>query len=167
MEPSDALSAAAQIAATLTGFTGVVAVFGSGAVHEWPEADRFRLQLLLTASIVPLVLSLLGLLLLTTDVQPSVIWSACSGVAAALFVATGIRNLRTFRKIGPQLDVARGSSLIFILTSSVGIATCLLQIFNMVVWRAFWPFFTVIVAGMLIALVQFVRLILLQPMSRS
>ena len=51
--PMGNISVAAQIAVTLTGFTGVVAVFGPGAVHEWDEGDRLRLRLLLFASIVP------------------------------------------------------------------------------------------------------------------
>jgi len=65
MEPGEALGIAAQIAVALAGFAGVVVVFRREAVHEWSEIDKLRLRLLLANSILPLALSMLGLLLLT------------------------------------------------------------------------------------------------------
>jgi len=164
MEPSEALSVGAEVAVTLTGFTGVVAVFGSGAVHEWSEGDRLRLRLLLSASIVPLGLCLLGLLLLTTDLAPALTWQWCSAVSALLFLTIGINNLRTFRAIGiARMNATPGSNLVFLATSLLGLATCALQLLNVVVLQAFWPFFAQIVTSMLIALLQFSRLILVRP----
>jgi hypothetical protein len=54
MEPSEALSAAAQIEVALAGFAGVVVVFRRESVHDWSAIDKFRLRLLLTNSILPL-----------------------------------------------------------------------------------------------------------------
>jgi hypothetical protein len=51
MEPSEALSTAAQIAVTLAGFAGVVVVFRRESVHEWSPIDKFRLRVLLINSI--------------------------------------------------------------------------------------------------------------------
>ncbi|PYL56901.1 MAG: hypothetical protein DMF31_11665 [Verrucomicrobia bacterium] len=65
MEPGEALSTAAQIAVTLAGFAGVVVVFRRESVHDWSPVDKLRLRLLLTNSILPLVLCMIGLLLLT------------------------------------------------------------------------------------------------------
>src|SRR5205823_5989842 len=65
MEPGEALGIAAQIAVALAGFAGVVVVFRRESVHEWSGVDKLRLRLLLANSILPLGLSMLGLLLLT------------------------------------------------------------------------------------------------------
>jgi hypothetical protein len=65
MEPGEALGIAAQIAVALAGFAGVVVVFRREAIHEWSGIDKLRLRLLLANSILPLGLSMLGLLLLT------------------------------------------------------------------------------------------------------
>jgi len=67
MEPGEALGIAAQIAVALAGFAGVVVVFRREAVHEWAGIDKLRLRLLLANSMLPLGLSMLGLLLLTVE----------------------------------------------------------------------------------------------------
>src|SRR3954469_337993 len=70
MEPSEALGVAAQIGVALAGFAGVVVVFRREAVHEWTGIDKLPLRLLLANSILPLGLSMLGLLLLTVEPMP-------------------------------------------------------------------------------------------------
>lgn len=65
MEPGEALGIAAQIAVALAGFAGVVVVFRRESVHEWSPTDKLWLRLLLTNSILPLGLCLVGSLLLT------------------------------------------------------------------------------------------------------
>jgi drug/metabolite transporter (DMT)-like permease len=62
MEPSEALSTAAQIAVALADFAGVVVVFRCESVHDWAPIDKFRLRVLLTSSIQPLALCVIGLL---------------------------------------------------------------------------------------------------------
>src|ERR1051326_8014207 len=81
MEPGEALGIAAQIAVALAGFAGVVVVFRRESIHEWSPADRLRLRLLLTNSILPLVLCMIGVLLLTIRPLPTGIWRWCSGFA--------------------------------------------------------------------------------------
>jgi hypothetical protein len=85
MEPGEALGIAAQIAVTLAGFAGVVVVFRRESVHEWSAVDKLRLWFLLTNSILPLGLCMLGLLLLTIKPMPLGIWRRCSGVAFIAF----------------------------------------------------------------------------------
>jgi hypothetical protein len=74
MEPGEALGIAAQIAVTLVGFAGVVVVFRRESVHEWAPVDRLRLRLLLTNSILPLCLCMMGLLLLSIKPMPPGMW---------------------------------------------------------------------------------------------
>jgi hypothetical protein len=102
MEPGEALGIAAQIAVALAGFAGVVVVFRREAVHEWSGIDKLRLHLLLANSILPLSLSMLGLLLLTVEPMPLGIWRWCSGITlvAILLLVTAISKM--FRRLNLQ-----------------------------------------------------------------
>ena len=89
MEPGEALGIAAQIAVALAGFAGVVVVFRSGSLHEWPPIDKYRLWLLLTNAVLPLVLCLSAILLLTIRPTPHSIWQWCSDFSVLLLVPFG------------------------------------------------------------------------------
>ncbi|SRR6266536_17476 len=84
MEPGEALGIAAQIAVALAGFAGVVVVFRSGSLHEWPPIDKYRLWLLLSNAVLPLVLCLFAILLLTIRPTPLSIWHWCSAFPLGL-----------------------------------------------------------------------------------
>ena len=161
MEPGVALGAAAQVAVSLVGYTGVVVVFGRGAIHEWPPVDKFRLRLMLMFSVLPLVLSLFGLLVLAAGVTPEAAWRWCSGLAGALLLGGGVHGIAGLLAFRPrQIEAAGASRLIFLAVAIAGSAICLLQAYNIWVLDAFWPFFAAIIMAMLSAIVQFVRLIL-------
>jgi hypothetical protein len=97
MEPSEALSTAAQIAVALAGFAGVVMVFRRESVHDWTPINKLRLRLLLTNSILPLALCVIGLLLLTIKPVPAEIWRWCSGAAVVIVLPFAITTSRSFR----------------------------------------------------------------------
>src|SRR5437899_11098768 len=99
MEPGEALSSAAQIAVALAGFAGVVVVFRRESVHEWSPADKLRLRLLLTNSILPLVLCMIGLLLLTIRPAPAGICKWCSGFAFVAYLMVAITMTKIFRRL--------------------------------------------------------------------
>jgi hypothetical protein len=167
MEPSAALSATAQIAVAIAGFAGVVAVFRSGSVHDWGQVEKFWLRLLLLNSILPLVFSMVGLLLLALTPLPPAIWRWCSGFAALLLLPYAVMILKTLLGFAPGELVAAGGgkvtsySLLALLT-----AVCLLQLFNVVTLAAFWPFFGAIAAMLLGSMYQFVRLVLTPQQPR-
>src|SRR5438270_13025222 len=112
MNPSEALSTAAQVAVTLAGFAGIVVVFRPESVHRWSALDKFRLQLLLTNSALPLVDALFGLLLLSFDPLPVHIWRICSavGFAAQILVIVFTGNPR--RRV-PRTEVATMNKPLF------------------------------------------------------
>src|SRR5438270_6959373 len=78
MQPSEALSTSAQLAVTLAGFAGVVVAFRNRSVHEWSKIDKFRLRILLINSGMPFVLSILGMVLSATTIDPGMVWQLCS-----------------------------------------------------------------------------------------
>ena len=163
MEPGEALSTAAQIAVTLAGFAGVVVVFRRESVHEWSTIDKFRLRLLLANSILPLVLCMTALLLLTIRPAPTGVWRWCSIIAFIIFLLFAITAHTGFRRLHLQQLQGAPSNLIYYLFLTLGWGATLLQLYNVVLLGAFWPFFTGIVVQLFGAMLQFARMILLPP----
>jgi hypothetical protein len=160
MQPSEALSASSQVAVTLAGFAGVVVAFRSGAVHEWSKMDRFRLEILLSNSILPFILSVFGMVMIATSVSEPTIWRWCSLTA---FIITTIRAQflsRTYRAFSrEELKRSGSSKWIFYSASVAGIAATLLQLYNVIRLQTFWPFFAMIATWLCLAMIQFVLLV--------
>ena len=164
MQPSEALGTAAQIAVALAGFAGVVVAFRSGSMEEWHTIDKFRLRLLLSNSVVPLVLCMIAILLDAVIPQPPWIWRACSGVALVLTILFGSIITRGLGLSAPrELNLTGASKLLFICFGAGGVAAMLLQIYNVTTLNAFWPFYTSVVFQLITAAIQFVRLLLIRP----
>ena len=161
MEPTAALSASAQIAVAIAGFAGVVAAFRNDSVHDWGQVERFWLRLLLVNSILPLVLSMVGLFLLSfSDVTPS-IWRWCSGISTLFLVPYAVMIVKTLTAFAPgQLEAAGGTRFTSYVLVTLLATVCLLQVWNLAALALFWPFFGAIVAQLLGAMYQFVRLVL-------
>lgn len=161
MDPTTPLSVSAQIAVAIAGFAGVVAAFRSDALHDWGRVEKFWLRLLLSNSILPLAFSTFGLFLLSVAPASPAVWRWCSALATLFLVPYAITIVTTVARFGPgQLEAAGGTritsyALIGLLTS-----VCLLQLLNVAALAAFWPFFGAIVALLLGAMYQFVRLVL-------
>jgi hypothetical protein len=164
MEPGEALGIAAQIAVALAGFAGVVVVFRREAVHEWSAIDKLRLRLLLGNSMLPLGLSMLGLLLLTIKPMPPEIWRWCSSILLVTTVSFVTATTKAFRRLNlPNAQRDRATRFVFLLFGVFGMAAMLLQLYNIALLGAFWPFFAGIVYQLVTAMAQFARMILLLP----
>jgi hypothetical protein len=164
MEPGEALGIAAQIAVALAGFAGVVVVFRREAVHEWSAIDKLRLRLLLANSILPLGLSMLGMLLLTIKPMPPGIWRWCSGIAIVATLSSVTATGKMFARLNLRnVQRQRVTRFIFFLFAAFGAAVTLLQLYNVTLLAAFWPFFAGIVYQLVTAMAQFARMILLLP----
>lgn len=164
MEPGEALGIAAQIAVALAGFAGVVVVFRREAVHEWSGIDKLRLRFLLVNSILPLVVSMVGLLLLTIRPLPPGTWRWCSGIFLVATVVFVTATTKMFRRLNlPNAQRDRVTRLIFFLFGVFGVAAMILQLYNIALLDAFWPFFAGIVYQLVTAMAQFARMILLLP----
>jgi len=167
MEPGEILSTAAQIAVALAGFAGVVVVFRRESVHEWPPIDKFRLRLLLTNSVLPLVLCILGLLLLGIKPVPSGIWRWCSGVAFCVISPWVITAIAVFYRSGLYRSQGTGANFMTYLFTTSGVGLILLQLYNTALLGAFWPFFAGIALHLISAILQFARMIVLPPETRQ
>lgn len=163
MQPNEALGIAAQVAATLAGFAGVVVVFRPQSIHQWSSVDRARLHLLLHNSVCPLAYALFAMLLLSVNPPPSNIWR-WSGFFAILFqIPGGLVAARYSRAIGKQAFKDSGGRLLFYVTASVGAGALVMQFVNIALLNLFWPFFLAIVVHLLAGMLQFMRMVLLLP----
>jgi hypothetical protein len=163
MEPSEALGTAAQVAVALAGFAGVVVAFRSGSVHQWQAIDKLRLRLLLNNSLVPLILCLLALFLVSVDPHQFWTWRVCSALALVLTISIGMVMSRGHASSLRESKFGRGSKVLFFSFSVFGVAAMILQIYNLAILNAFWPFYATVLFQLITGAVQFVRLILVQP----
>jgi len=161
MEPNTALSVSAQIAVAIAGFAGVVAAFRNNSVRDWGPVETFWLRLLLVNSILPLAFSMFGLFLLSVPYASLTLWRWCSGFAILFLVPFETMIVKTLIGFAPgQLEAAGGTRFTSYPLITILTAVCLLQFLNVVTLAAFWPFFGAIVALLLGAMYQFVRLVL-------
>jgi hypothetical protein len=168
MQPSEALSASAQVAVTLAGFAGVVVAFRNRSVHEWSKIDKFRLQILLANSAIPFVLSIFAMLLLSTSLDATRIWRLCSLFSFLLLVwmASGYRVI--YQRFSPkEFKAAGGRSVIFYTGGVVGIGVTLLQLYNVISLQVFWPFFAAIATLLVLAMLQFILLVTVHDDAKS
>jgi hypothetical protein len=162
MQPSEALSASAQVAVTLAGFAGVVVAFRNRSVHEWSKIDKFRLQILLTNSAVPFVLSILAMVLLSTSLDIVTIWRLCSLFTFVMLVATGSSYGTALRRFPREKFKASGGRRAVLYTGSLlAVAVTLLQLYNVIRLQLFWPFFAALATLLVLAMIQFVLLVII------
>ena len=160
MQPSEALSATAQVAVTLAGFAGVVVAFRTRSVHEWTKIDKFRLRILLTNSAIPFAASIIAMVLSSTTLDASRVWQLCSIITFVMIVNVAQLVSRGYRRFSrAEFAAAGGSRLVFFSSSVVGIGATLLQLYNAITLKTFWPFFTAIAALLLLAMLQFILLV--------
>ena len=157
MQPSEALSACAQVAVTLAGFAGVVVAFRSGSVHEWSKIDKFRLRILLMNSGMPLVLSMVAITLLSSNMNPTLVWRLCSLIAFVIMVFIAQGYSRSARGLTGEEFKKRS---VFYVSGVLGISATLLQLYNFIRLQAFWPFFLGIATFLVLGMLQFILLVL-------
>jgi hypothetical protein len=168
MQPREALSASAQVAVTLAGFAGVVVAFRTRSVHEWSRIDKFRLRILLTNSATPFMLSMLAMVLSSTTLDQQRLWQVCSILAFVVIVIVGQQisgNLRSLSR--EEFQRGGGSRALFYSGSVIATATTLLQIYNAISLKTFWPFFSVIATQLALGMLQFVLLVVAGHESES
>lgn len=153
--------ATAQISLAIAGFAGIVAAYRNESLLEWLEVERFWLRLLLLNAILPFTFSLAGIFFLATAPHPITGWRFLSGFAAICLVPYAVMIVRRLRGFAPGALRTAGSGPFasYSLVSAL-IAVCLLQVWNAAFGSAFWPFFGAIMALIIGAVFQFVRLVL-------
>ena len=160
MQPSEALTTAAQIAVALAGFAGVVVAFRNRSVHEWSKIDKFRLRILLTNSAIPFVASIIAMVLSSTTLDAARVWQLCSITTFVMIVYVARIVSRGYGRFSAEeFAAAGGSRIAFFSSSLVGVTVTLLQLYNAIALKTFWPFFTAVATLLLLAMLQFILLV--------
>ena len=145
---------------TLAGFAGVVVAFRSGSIHEWSKMDRFRLEILLSNSVMPFMLSISAMVFMAANVSEQTIWRWCSLIAFVVTAARGQALSRTYRAFSRQdLEASGSKRSVFYSSAVLGVAVTVLQIYNVIRLQTFWPFLAMIATWLGLAMVQFVLLV--------
>lgn len=163
MQPSEALGVAAQVAVTLAGFGGIVAVFRPQSVHQWSQRDRLGLTLLLINSAAPFVFALFGMLLLCVDPVPVSVWRWCSGFAFVTDVLFFVFMRNDPKRRLPLNEMEMIGKLTFYSVAVMAMTGVVLQVVNFAVWNHFWAFFVAIFVHLTAAIIQFLRMLLVPP----
>jgi hypothetical protein len=152
----EVLSIMSQLAIAITGFSGVVSVFGPKDGATFGNPDYLRLVSLLTASLSAFVICVVAILLLVASIDESSVWRIASLMVAferAVWLSRFVRNRRVF--------LGTGKTLIFFYIFSVGGALAItLASTNVLVLGKFWPFAYCIVWYLIESSFVFVRLTL-------
>lgn len=157
MEVTETLIGVTEIAVALAGFSGVVVAFGSRREGSWHPGDRLRLGFLLEASLTAAGFSLLGLLLIYTQLERETCWALCSTLWACYMLISLIRSRAVLRENqDTHGDVDRFANKI---TVTVFVALIVLQGYNALSWQAFWPVLGGLILNIAGAAMQFTRLI--------
>lgn len=155
MHPDDFLVLAVEAGITIAGFTGIVVVLGRRQLGNWTTAERLQLRGLLFASIFPVAISGLALVLLTAEVFPVLIWRIASLailVILAIAIPSAIRQARS----QPREHANRAERRIIFASLS---AISLLLAANLVWLGAFWPLALTLYFQIGMALFNFIQLL--------
>ncbi len=156
MQTFDVLSIMSQLAIAITGFSGVVSVFGAKGGATFGNPDYVRLVSLLTASLSAFVMCVIAILLLVASIEERFVWRIVSLIVAlerTLWLSQFVRNRTVFLRAG--------QTLIFFYIFSVGGALVIaLASTNALLLGVFWPFIYCIVWYLIESSFVFVRLTL-------
>lgn len=164
MQPFEALSLCGEIAIAITGFSGVVLVFGGRGGESWGEIDRVRFRMLFTGTLTPLGLIALASVLDASELRPSSIWGTCSAVYAVAASATAFLNVRAASRAesgDPDLQVPRFTTVWRggAVALAIAVAVLALQLANAASMQSFWPLLVAVWWGISLSLFAFVGLV--------
>jgi hypothetical protein len=154
MEPFSILSLCAELAIGITGFAGVVLVFGERNEASASPLDHVLFRPLFTGTLIPLALIAIASVLEAYGIMPSAIWRLCSAIHVPAILAAASLNVRA---TGRTASVAglRGDTVII----GGSVLVICLQLANAISIHEFWPFLIAVWWGIAVSLFAFVSLI--------
>ena len=102
MESFESLNTIAEVAATLAGFSGLIAALAGASHQGLPHRQRIAFWLVLSSSLSTLVLSFLPRALFNFGLHEATCWRVGCAVLAILVLATLVRLLHVHRSLLAQ-----------------------------------------------------------------
>ncbi len=156
MEAEGILTALAEVAIAIAGFSGIVVALQIRTV-AWSETDKLRFSMLLQVSFECVFFSFVPIVLYLMHPSEPFVWRWSSGlwlVYIACIVAYRVPQLS--RVSAPASDTSKA---VVGFTFSSFCISVLLQVANVVWLRVSWPHVVTVILGMLVAFVLFLRLL--------
>jgi len=149
LTPDVVLTSAIEIGIGIAGFTGIVLALLRDS--EPTVERRFHVFTLLLTSIATVFFSFLPLILMNINMSESTIWQISGSVFLVYFLFISLLR-SNFKIISASLPVLKIGLVTFLIS-------VLLQIPNVALWKAAWPYLTLIVAYVLYSFSVFVSLL--------
>jgi len=157
MEAEGILTALAEVAIAIAGFSGIVVVLDRSD-QPWSELDRARFTMLLQISLSCVFWSFFPILLHLAEVPPASIWfwsSASWLIYMLISLGSRIRQRPRSERLFDDPSVKAVLAFMFVgLAISVSV-----QVANVGWLRAPWPYVLAVLQGLLVACTFFVRLL--------
>ena len=158
MDGESLLTSAIEVGIALAGFSGIVAVLGRRNQGSWSSAEKLRLQLLLQTSFSAVLFAMLPLFLLSMKITESSIWRLSSGIWLIYIVIEATMRIREISRIRAESAEPFPRAYFAFIASGLLLVT-LFQLFNVVSLAEASPHLLAIIWSIIVAFLQFVRLL--------
>lgn len=148
------LSSAIEVGIGIAGFSGIIAAISRRSEAGWSAVERIRLNSLLGSSLSAVFFAFLPFILQAAGLPFILTWQVSSAALGLMLAVVLLIRFGQFKTVGqqiPHLDAA------IFLCMAVGNVS--LQLANVMVIGADWPFLIGVLGYLGIAAVQFVRLL--------
>ncbi len=150
-QPDMVLTSAIQVGIAIAGFTGIVIALSKRDADA--KSRALLVSILLLSSIGSVFFSFLPMLLSLAGLDAATVWGASSVAFLLYIIAVIAYRWRQFGAVRPAASApVVGGGLLFA-------AAILLQIPNVLAWRAAWPYLVLIVAYVIYSFSVFVTLL--------
>ena len=148
------LSSAIEVGIGIAGFSGIVAAISRRSAEEWSAVERIRLNSLLGSSLSAVFLAFLPFILLSAGVPIVLTWQISSAVLGLVLAIVFLIRFGQFKTVGPQIPRLDAAMFLCMAVGNIS-----LQIANIMVIGADWPFLIGVLGYLGIAATQFIRLL--------
>ncbi len=157
MEAEGILTALAEVAIAITGFSGIVVALDRSD-QPWSELEKTRLTMLLEVSISCVFFSFLPVLFYMAELSPPSIWFWSSGLWLVHIFVVFVYRLRQFPRLRNRDEEpsVRLVYLFMLVTSGISIVA---QVANVGWLMSPWPHLLAVLQGLLFSCIFFVRLL--------
>ena len=156
MEPLDALSLCGEVAVAITGFSGVVLVFGGRSPDRSSRIESILFRTLFSGSLVALGLVGVAFILDASGLAPATCWRSCSAVHAIALLATVFfsRSGWPEERASPTI-LGRGGPVVMV----GALVVISLSVANAIALHAFWPVLVAVWWAIAVSMWAFVKLV--------
>lgn len=164
MEAFEALTLCAEIAIAITGFSGVVLIFGERPGRASGRLDHALFRTLFTASLIPLGIVAIAFILEAAAIERTATWRVSSLIHLLAVTTVSVFNIRAVRSAHSAGESEQEQSLVGLRRGGAvvlvgALVVVCLQLANVISFHSFWPVLVAVWWGIAVSLAAFVALL--------